>query len=208
MFLVVPLLVLFGSFVLVSAVGLTVLGKATEQRKWRVLSDGSTKATFMGIAAGFDPLELDEFTMLWPSERPAARRRVVLPELPWPSETWDDEYFGSGRTVPLPEPAQIRRPKPQPTPPPRRRQARQAFPPQRAPKPQSQAFQRARQADARTTEETFFQGGSSNLPDPAEIKAMVNQMGLAGAVQHIRKQTGWDFKRAAQHLAQVMNERY
>lgn len=41
------------------------------------------------------PLDLEPYPMPWPSEREEAPRR--LPEMRWPSESWDDPQFGPGK---------------------------------------------------------------------------------------------------------------
>ncbi|TNE86752.1 MAG: hypothetical protein EP330_20850 [Deltaproteobacteria bacterium] len=40
----------------------------------------------------WQPLDLEPYPMPWPSERPHEVRR--LPEMKWPSESWDDPHFG------------------------------------------------------------------------------------------------------------------
>ena len=40
-------------------------------------------------------------------------------------------------------------------------------------------------------------------PSLDELQALVSELGLAGTVQEIMGQTGWDFKKAAHYLAQA-----
>jgi hypothetical protein len=44
-------------------------------------------------------------------------------------------------------------------------------------------------------------------PTQAQVLGWVDQLGLAGAVDQIRADTGWDFQRAAHFLANVMRNR-
>ena len=43
-------------------------------------------------------------------------------------------------------------------------------------------------------------------PGPDEVRAIVARVGLARAVDEIRLETGWDFQKAARHLAAVLRE--
>lgn len=55
------------------------------------------------VARTFQPLDLGPDPMKWPSELP--NRFTPVPELPWPSETWDDPHFGRrGKRPPPPPP--------------------------------------------------------------------------------------------------------
>lgn len=207
--LVLSLAALVGALVLTAGVGLPLLGRATKVRRWRTAQvDASGKSSF-AANIGFDPLDLGEDPLVWPSEQPERRREIDIPRLEWPSVGWDDPYFGINKTF---DPSQLAQAPPstlrerQSAPRPQRRQRQQQ------PSSQGGAVRAAAQVASRAVEESFFEPArqvresASKIPSQAEVKRLVEQHGLASAVQHIRDRTGWDFKRAAQFLAETMRQ--
>lgn len=244
-----------GAFLGVALMGAGVLAALTGRRKWRgyarpdeIASPFQTKE-----GAAFSPLQMDPFTLKWPSQT-SDYGANALPELPWPSQTWDDNYFGraAGDVQRIQETAerldkqrddavraniaaheralaeaQDRRHAEDEE---RDRQAWERT--RRAEEAQQQARedaarseldiagldqrggpeqtspQRQQQSRGGQAEATFFgdQGMSSSAPPPDEIARMVQEHGLSGAVEQIRSRTGWDFRTAAQHLAQVLRD--
>lgn len=189
---------------LLSAVG-------RQQRRFRRFRpvDQVVLPSLVDAPPAFTPLEMEPFRLSWPSE--TARERTSIPEPPWPSETWDDEYFGAearkdlsrmketvaaieenSRRVSLENAASLRRADRQE----RRERAEGSWsePPQPLSEPP-----RAEPTPPAPPEPTPAAG-----PSPQEVAQMVQDLGLAGAVEEIRDRTGWDFKAAAQYLASTL----
>ena len=171
---------------------------------------GSSQATSrvnVPTAPAFLPLDLGEAPMKWPSQNPHPRK--ALPALPWPSETWTDDYFGrkGGQTARGNQPALAAattatedawlngtaavEPPPQP---------KKVKPPVSKPAAPKAAKQKAGVARPPPTSSP---GGLSE----ADIIAIVEREGLAAAVEKVRGQNGWDFQQAATHIAQVLRQR-
>jgi len=205
---------LVGSALVTLGIGIPV-SRVITARNWRSRhpADTPNRTSLLASGTSFEPLDLGEDPLSWPSEMVHTRPRVSLPVLPWPSETWDDEYFGAGRSY---DPALM--PQPVQTAPPARRATKQpasvtssaaeeAFFEQRqkpAPRQVSRKPQKTQPQRARSQPKPQSSGG---VPSRAEVAQMVDQLGLAGAVQSIRSKTGWDFKKAAQYLAEAMRDR-
>lgn len=157
-------------------------------RRERTPASTHTAATDRAFVA-FEPLDLGDAPLKWPSEQP--RPNTALPPLPWPSETWTDDFFGAGRAAAAERSIAARAAGDG--------AAEQAFfaaapeaPPQAKPKKRRKAKAEAEPAAA---------------PEAAEVAGWVDEHGLAGAVERIRQRTGWDFQQAAHHLAEVMRAR-
>lgn len=140
----------------------------------------------------FKPLDLAPAALLWPSEQPSAPRR--LPDLPWPSETWTDNFFerkpgafAEPRTETASEPSKPQRPKSRGS----------SKPARKAELTRPQAVPTADAHPERPTKPHMT---------PERVAAIVEERGLAGAVEWIRAETGWDFQEAAQYLARVMRQ--
>lgn len=195
----------------------------------------------------WEPLALAPYPMKWPSEIQYERR--PLPEMFWPSETWDDPYFGPlgnrkalpvatslTGNAPLEVPRQDHTPVPQPeaaaerdffeaapAPVPKRNKRKKAK--QREPALGSRmtaiALEQARRAQAQRQATPTRQRPDpepvrrpepkpvidSGLPEAEVLRGWVDQYGLAGAVSKLRAQTGWDFQKAARHLAKQVSGR-
>jgi len=172
------------------------------------------------VTVGFTPLDLGADPMQWPSERPWP---PGMPTAPWPSQTWDDEHFGSfwrGANPPPAEDApQSSAPRPSaavapPTTPPVR--------PRQDPTPRSPERAARRRSSLRRPTERPTNGQapspSPRTPDsqarlPAtkpppreELEQLIATVGLAGTVQQIMQRTGWDFRKAAHYLARVRQD--
>ncbi len=65
------------------------------------------------------------------------------------------------------------------------------------------AAARAKQQAAKSAHKAISGAASGDIPSPAELEAMVGQLGLAGTVQEIMKRTNWDFRKAAHYLAKA-----
>ncbi|MEO0603764.1 MAG: hypothetical protein AAF211_20165, partial [Myxococcota bacterium] len=137
----------------------------------------------------------------------------------WPSQTWDDEHFGSfwrGADAPPDEGGQAtaeRPTEPRSTPPVRPRSPS----PERArrrPMPKKPAGVRRtsrgpdRQTRAPSPSPRKPEASAANLPavQPPpleELEQLIATIGLAGTVQSIMQRTGWDFRKAAHYLAKV-----
>ena len=92
--------VFFGTFAAMLMMGLPILSLFQRDRAWRQLEDtGVTDSTPMvRHISAFEPLEMEPFELLWPSA--VVRPSTASAELPWPSETWDDPYFGHASDEP------------------------------------------------------------------------------------------------------------
>jgi hypothetical protein len=179
--------------------------RLTQRRRWA--SDGlaaGVKASHDHGPPAFQPLDLGEDPMKWPSEviRPDTAQKIM----PWPSETWDDPHFGrhaqraqvatdaasAFEEARVEEKATRQRERDE-----RDERASTAPGPARPvkkprrPKPQVPTANPFAGAAA-ATREVFT---------PAQLERLVASQGLAGAVQTIMAQTGWDFRKAAQYLA-------
>lgn len=200
------LMVLFATMV----IGLVAVdgGRYSLKRDPGLSMAGSRDQTANGPA--FAPLDLGESTVRWPSELPSDRRPVQ--PMPWPSETWTDDFFDRGGkkrqtagAVPsdrwteteaashLPRAPQEPKAKPQPAKP-KQAQAPKQQPPQKA-------KQQAPKAVARPP------ARNEGTISDADVIAAVEQKGLAAAVEFVRERTGWEFQKAAQHIARVLRAR-
>ena len=205
---------------LTSATGLWLLAamerRSEEDMNWLGEADSGTGSVQHNHASHrrWKPLDLEPYKVPWPSE--VAREPSSLPAMSWPSEHWNDPHFGRNRTTqvptvasttPRPTPANpvadkaesAAEPRQAPKPTPRPRTPRAARPRQQAPfqRPGVQAPRPNAQPKPRPQQQ-------SGLPESEALRQMVQQRGLAEAVQHIRDQTGWDFQDAARYVAKTL----
>ena len=166
----------------------------------------------------FAPLDLGPVATAWPSQRPWPRSR--LPVQPWPSETWPDNFFGrKGNVFSSPKTATAQEAadewfRSDAEEPPVETAARQMRPPQSQAPAEPQLLQPKPQAQAKPKPKPKPQPKTPPVPapeaggaiTPQEVVALVERHGLAGAVDEVRKRTGWDFQRAAQFLAQTLRD--
>ncbi len=164
------------SGILVISFGLNLLDGMQRLKRERP-SEREAVRTHVAAAPAFVPLDLPNHGMKWPSELPVTSR--ALPPLPWPSETWTDNFFERKTSV-FASPSVVPPPKEEP---PKRQQKSKKDP---APAPAV---------------------APSGMPEADEIAVWVEKDGLAAAVENIRDRTGWDFQRAAKYLAEVLRNR-
>jgi hypothetical protein len=211
----VPTLILGAVVIVVVALLVAILGLVVIDRDAPTLlsrgpsrSRASSKAPPTLGPPAFAPLELAALPMKWPSETPWPKSR--LGSLPWPSETWTDDFFRrpGGAAVPVntPLPANARTTTDD--------KATEGWfegsdaaapPPKAAPAPKKQAPPRKKEAPPPKKAAAPASGGAEPTDD--EIIGWVTNQGLAVAVDQLRARTGWDFQKAAHHLAQVMRRR-
>ncbi len=179
---------------------------------------GSTQVstrTNASTAPAFTPLDLGEPTMKWPSQNPHPRK--ALPPLPWPSETWTDDYFGrkggqnnhgnlqtsvAAVTSATEDAWHNGAVQVEATPVPKKQVAKPAA----KPKQQSAAPAAKAKSGVARPPATAPKTTSGSLSE-ADIIAIVEREGLAAAVERVRAQNGWDFQQAATHIAQVLRSR-
>ena len=152
----------------------------------------ATRSSYSRVA--FVPLDLGEDKIKWPSEMAPRTAPRAVP--PWPSELWNDEYFGQNRKK-LPELTGPTAKKAAPAKA-KKKTAKKA-------KPQVQKKKAQKKKVQPSAEDAFFTQNTKPQPQGApnrqEIEALVGRLGLAGAVQEIMNRTGWDFRQAAHYLA-------
>jgi hypothetical protein len=147
------------------------------------------------VARAYAPLDLGPDPVHWPSERPWSSSGVRNPD--WPSASWNDEHFGKSAKKAAAAAAAVSA---QPAPEPARRPLRRAS---RAPTPELGVFEPVPPPAPVLVNEIGRAPGLPTLqaPDREEIERLIDEVGLAGTVQRIIERTGWDFRKAAQHLA-------
>ncbi len=151
---------------------------------------------------GYAPLLLEPSSLQWPSEvSPATKARSR--SLPWPSETWDDNWKTVGdplearqQTAVAASEARAEAARQAPRPPPAPPQPA----PRRAPVQAPLSPRRNRNAPAAPS------GHRSAAIPAAEIRELVEEIGLAAAVEEVRKRTGSDFQSAAKLLAAALRD--
>lgn len=171
------------------------------------------------VVRPFTPLDLGPDLMTWPSQTPWALSGRLEPD--WPSKQWDDEHFGAhwrrqghaGKVAaaaaaaesPAP-PAQASKRQPAQN----RRQKAAAAPaapaPAAAPWPPAPQAAKGKPAAA-ATPAAVAKATPKGPPSDAEIEHLIATEGLAGTVQVIMARTGWEFRDAAQYLAQLRKGR-
>jgi len=197
-----------GAFFAVVLIGAGVLGAVGSRKKWRGYADADSQSLIadVDLPPAFQPLEMEPFTLRWPSE--VKRPKTALPEPPWPSETWDDVFFGAHARSDLRQAALARKE----TEAKRERAIQRDAEARREPKKKKHKKAKTpepnqREAREQASREVFRETRSGPQgPSPEQVAQMVKQYGLAGAVEHIRDQTGWDFRTAAQYLANTLRE--
>ncbi|MEN0064502.1 MAG: hypothetical protein AAGA48_20305 [Myxococcota bacterium] len=201
-----------GGFVGTIVIGAPFTRALAEPAAWRSRDrkDRGPSRDRPSVTVGFTPLDLGEDPMSWPSERPWP---PGLKSPPWPSQTWDDEHFGSfwrGENAPpadTAEPAPPRRASP-----PRVRRTREATPPRKLRRattrpedsPPEPVAHRAPSPSPRTSEPPALPAVTP--PPRVELEQLIATIGLAGTVQSIMQRTGWDFRKAAHYLARIRQD--
>ena len=170
------MLALVGSFAITCAIGLPILNSVNLVR-WKRHTSGKQKLlTAAYRPPGFTPVDFGEPKMKWPSQITRDQRHRT-PEMPWPSETWD-------------EPFAPRKPSSSP--------ATSDSRPDSVAKAKASGIVRGAQARTKATRP------KAKVPSQEEVVEMVQSLGFAAAVDEIRRRTGWDFKKAAHYLAQAI----
>ncbi len=209
-------------FLTIVTVGATMIGFVSPGRKLiRDRGKPHTHSTLKRIELNLDqfPEFDDEGQRLeWPSE--AAHTDAKFEALPWPSTSWDDSHFG--KTLgpeQLAEVAAARTKRERNAPPPKKtkkKAKKRASPPQDVGTTTRRDMANAVQREAvnlqEDLEQEFFEAkerASSAVKaatglEPARVQGLVREKGLAGAVEQIRRETGWDFKKAAQFVAKTL----
>lgn len=209
---------LFGAGLSIIA-GVFVLNIVFKERRWKInRTDHQHEALAQHGSPAFEPMDLGPSPMKWPSETP--RKTTKKPDKLWPSETWEDPYFGPNAkkmdgwgtktkesTKPsestpeqdffeLEPPEKSRKRTKQ-----RSQKQKSTTQKRQAQKPKRQAQPQQRKAPPKPAQQRPTSSGP-NLPSTAQVTQWVQEVGFAGAVDKIRQQTGWDFKQAAHFLAQ------
>lgn len=200
-------------------VGVPLAVRLSRVHVWRrtAPADAFRERTVMA-KRNFEPLDFGPVLMQWPSENP--RPRLAFPEAPWPSESWDDPAFGrppSQRADPSPVEAasQVQPQKPakkkqkakqhkvrKQT---RQKQAAQqkAAPAPQQRRPRAPVDRSPPRQPPRAPRKQASAPKPAGRPDRAELERMIDSLGLAGTVQHLMQENGWDFKTAATWLART-----
>lgn len=205
-----------------------------KQRRWRGYAplDKNAQGAARSFPPAFEPLHMEPFTLQWPSE--VERPSTEIQELPWPSETWDDPYFGARarddvqriaktaaaidakRARSAQEANRLRHQADQEAA--SRNAAIHKAQPQQAQshhkakrskhqQPAAQAQPQPKRPQPKQQPQQPTPSGSGSPPSAAEIGELVKKLGLGGAVEEIRKRTGWDFRRSAQYLADTLRNK-
>jgi hypothetical protein len=147
------------------------------------------------VARAYVPLDLGPDPVHWPSERAWPSSTSRSPD--WPSASWNDEHFGkAGKKALLA--IESARPAAE-----LRRAARR---PHRGPTTDPLVVVEPAPVPASAlVPQVGAAIGLPNVQAPSrdEIEHLIEQLGLAGTVQRIIDRTGWDFRKAAQHLARM-----
>jgi len=191
---------------LATALGVSMVGLALIDRprvSWSNRKKSTDLPRFVGSSGpAFQPVDLGPVPLKWPSEQvwPPSR----LPALPWPSETWTDDFFkGRQAAHKSPEPAVAPHPAPRDAAPKKRRdesKKKAAPPPAVAPTPAPPPPTRPPPEPSRTS-------AAQGVVGDAELLAWADEKGLASTVEMLRDRNGWEFQQAAQHLARLMRAR-
>ncbi len=145
------------------------------------------------IRRAFVPLELEEAPMRWPSELPQEKSPVV--ELPWPSESWDDEVFGRSKAAiaARAKAAAAAPPPPQPVQPAKQKPAQKA--PQKAINRPAPAPQPAPEPEV----DAFFDD-ADGPPSDEQVREIIRSQGIVKAAELVMQATGWDLARTTKYL--------
>ena len=200
------LVVGLGGFVATVVIGAPLTRALAEPGEWRARRrrPRTPNRDRSVVTTGFTPLEFGEDPMRWPSERPWPEG---IEPPPWPSETWNDEYFGrvsrgDARSVGEEAGDEGATTSAHPRRSPERTTRRQ-------PRTSGAARPPARRAGRSSSEvPTSPDRDSARLPAVIpphrdELEQLIATIGLAGTVQDIMKRTGWDFRQAAHYLAKI-----
>jgi hypothetical protein len=195
----IELLMFFGALVPTVLVGVPVALAMSRPGALRAhAARGShVPRTKVDVARAYEPLDLGPDPVHWPSERAWPSSTFRSPD--WPSASWNDEHFGM-RAKKAAAAAATAAAASAPPPEESRRNLRKTS---RAPKTELVAFEPVPPPAPILVNEIGSAPGLPNLqaPDRDEIEQLIQDLGLAGTVQRIIERTGWDFRKAAQHLA-------
>jgi hypothetical protein len=197
---------------IVSIIGFVLLDPGGTARVEDKGTSAASRAT-LPATSGFTPLELAPVPMRWPSEAPWPAAGVTL--MPWPSETWTDDFFDRKMSPSLPaeKPPSHARDGAAPSHPQPQRPTR-TNPSRRAPPaevihdtPPSKKPKRTAAPRASAVVEQAVAAVADRTPSVEDVIHWAETDGLAKTVARIQETTGWDFQRSAHHLAWVMRQR-
>jgi len=250
------LVLALGAFFGVLILGAFAIMVVNPHRRWRGYAalDKTSQGAQRTFPPAFQPLHMEPFTLKWPSQ--VQRKSAEIGELPWPSETWDDDYFGqrarddvkriaktaaaidakrarsaqeanrvreehdaqeasrnatrqqvrddaAARSQDKKERRRDRRKEKR-----RKQTAREQKRLEPTPVPLNSVTQpKAQPRQPSPPPQAAPAAPASGAPSAAEIGQLVKQLGLGGAVEEIRKRTGWDFRRSAQYLADTLRNK-
>ena len=195
--MVVEVLMFFGALVPTLLVGVPLALAWSKRGSLRPhpSRDRHVSRAKVEVAPAFAPLDLGPDPVRWPSERAWPVSTLRTPD--WPSASWNDEHFGKAAKKHASPPAEPAPPAPEP-----RRTLRR---PAKRPASELVAYEPVPPPAPVLVHEIGTALGLPNLqaPDREEIEHLIQEVGLAGTVQRIIDRTGWDFRKAAQHLART-----
>lgn len=190
--------VLGGLSCVASAIGVSMLGLTIIDRprvSWHSRRKSAEIPRFVGNSGpAFQPVDLGPVPLKWPSEQvwPPSR----LPTLPWPSETWTDDFFkgrqGAHKAA-APEPKAVTAPEPP---------AQES-----APKKKREEQKKKKPAPPTPPTPAIAPPAARGGVEDDLLLAWADEKGLASAVEMLRDRNGWEFQQAAQHLARLMRAR-
>lgn len=189
----------------VSGFGLAIIDRPG--RIWRSARKSTQHARVTASSApAFSPLDLGPVPLKWPSEQvwPPSR----LPAMPWPSETWSDDFFRGRAAKPSPAPtatSQTDASTPDDAAGQRAASQKRAEP-QKREQPAKSQNRPAKQKTAAPPAPAARPSPDGRVTDKV-LLAWADQKGLASAVEMLRDTNGWEFHQSAQHLARVMRAR-
>jgi hypothetical protein len=133
--------------------------------------------TRISATTSLTAVEFKEDNLTWPSM--VERAPTAMPALTWPSSDWDDEHFGKIRPSSAPRRQLESVPEPTPVVP----SSSTSFPLKR------------------TSEPTVEVGQLEGPPGRDQINAMIDDVGIVGAVKSIMASEGWTFQDAARFVS-------
>lgn len=167
---------------------------AGQVRSKRAPRDAASVRTPVEITRAFTPLDLGVDPVRWPSERPWVLA-ANLPVPTWPSRSWNDEHFGKqwekNKTKADIDDRGFHA-----------LAARRDAPPTESPTKVLRTSKGPPPAKP-VGEPALVMPADVEIPTRAELEALIDQVGLAGAVQAVMQKTGWDSKRAVQALSKL-----
>lgn len=156
------------------------------------------------IRRAFVPLELEEAPMRWPSELPQPKSPVV--ELPWPSESWDDEVFGRSKAALAARAKAAALAAAQPAAKAKAgiKQAASKVapavvaPPRPAPPPP--VARKDEEDDPFFEDDAHDDEDDDAPPSEEEVRALIREQGIVKAAELVMDATGWDLSRTTKYL--------